>query len=458
MKRSTMKLPQVYFVDDLLKFFLPEAGRSCEIKPRNLIMDQNGHRKIALIFLLSFFVTIALGQTIEQLEYDLSWHKGSEEYGDKISAAKKLQALDPFNAKAVEYICRYYSDRKIDSVSIFFNELIGKFPKSTKPLLLRADLLFLEYDYQQRDTYTNQQRNILAAAHDIDSLDQDVIYQLAKMYYRDFLYPLEKMKWGFGIQEDSLESMINQPENQNKHSVFDYAADSALLYFGMLWRQNKNLRAVIYYPARQLECYLNTSYPGSFSENDMDSEQCFFPAEYFCNLGDNWACDFTVDYLFNTEFARDIANRIKTQLLDLRERCINDKKSSPAIYRFTWLRTFDAPISIRIENSKSDVTLFWKVGKGAGGYAPRGLKKSGRKHLNNDVWKEFTALVEEADFDNSPNLMYYPMNDGATWTLERRTDGRFKAVHTNVPPQKFKTSCLYLLRKTNLRIKDSDIY
>ena len=76
------------------------------------------------------------GQTIQELEYDLSWHDSNEKDGDKIEKAKKLQEIDPFNFKATDYICRYYCRRKIDSIAIYFDNLIAKYPHNTEPYLL----------------------------------------------------------------------------------------------------------------------------------------------------------------------------------------------------------------------------------------------------------------------------------------------------------------------------------
>ena len=118
------------------------------------------NRLILIYFLLSL-IPSAFGQTIQELEYDLSWYHSSEKYGDKIEKAKKLQEIDPFNFRAIEYICRYYNDRKIDSVSIFFEKLIAKFPENNEPYILRSELLFLELDFRERDEYNRRKEEYL---------------------------------------------------------------------------------------------------------------------------------------------------------------------------------------------------------------------------------------------------------------------------------------------------------
>ena len=154
------------------------------------------------------------------------------------------------------------------------------------------------------------------------------------------------------------------------------------------------------------------------------------------------------------------AEGLKRQLSDLEENCIYnlDVWRNKIIYRFTWLRSFDNPISIRIEKIDESIALYWKEGKGAGGYEPRGLKKSGKKKLKASEWTEFTNLVSASGFDSLPNDEYVPMTDRATWTLERKTSKDFKAHDTNDPSKEFSNACLYLLKKTSIKVKDEDIY
>jgi hypothetical protein len=406
-----------------------------------------------LTIILLFSIHLALGQTIRDLEWDLSIHGGQVKYGDKIENAKKLHKFEPFNIKAARYICDYYKSKKIDSVSIFFDNLAAEFPNSPKPYNLRYELLFLEYDYTVRDNYNNQKVKLLNKALAVDSLDQETLYNLSKTYYEDFVYPFEKRKYSmFEIIEDS--TII-------KKSTFDYSADSALVHFYKIWRTNKDLREIIYYPIRQLECHLNQLERSPISKDaETEFEHCFFPSYYFANLKDNWQCDKTIDYLFAVEMSKRNAEWLKIQLLNLDEDCIYDLAISPnkIIYRFTWLRSFHRPISIRIEKTDEIIFLYWKVGKGAGGYEPKGLKKSGKKRLKLSEWTEFTNLVSVSGFDNLPNDEYVLMNDGATWTLERKSSKDFKAHDTNDPSKEFSNACLYLLKKTSIKVKNEDIY
>ncbi|MDG4946001.1 hypothetical protein NMK71_06210 [Weeksellaceae bacterium KMM 9713] len=406
----------------------------------------------------------SFGQTIEELEYDLSWYQSSEKYGDKIEKAKRLQEIDPFNYRATEYICRYYNDRKIDSVSIYFDNLIAKFPDKTEPYLLRSELLFLELDSRDKDEYNRRKVKYLKQGLEINPKDSLLVFKLAEAYYKDFIFPLEKKRdWGFSFdfKNELFDSTLVVKEKPIKKSTFEHAADSSLYYFYQVWDLREDKRDIIYYPIKQLECFLKQNGKTPIPKNtERNFSQCYFPSSYFTNLTDNWECDFSTDYLFEIKSGKRTAEWLQAQLSDLKEDCLynNETRQNSIIYRFTWLRSFHHPIAIRIEKVENEIMLYWKVGKGRGGYEPEGLKKSGNKKLSLKQWIEFEGIVKASNFDSLPNEKYIPMTDGATWTLERKKHDSFKAHHTNSPSKEISKACLYLLDLTNIKIKDDDKY
>lgn len=416
-------------------------------------------KKILTITILSILVNAGFCQTIEKLEYELSYYKASEKYGDKIEKARKLQSIDPFNERAIDYICRYYYDRKIDSISIFWENLIAQYPNNAQPYILRSQLLSLELDYSNKKEYYDWQIRYLNAALKLDKTNQSALYYIAKVYYNDFLIPFEKPNKGMFMFGEINDSIPVQKNNEVNTSNYEHSADSALKYFYNLWEVENAEHDIIYFPIKQLECYLGKK--GKINIDILQSnDYCYFPSWYFANLSKNWECDNSIDYLFELEMAKRSSEGFSIQLSDLREPCLYNKvmEDNTQIYRFTWLRSFDPPISIRIEKQNSNVFLFWKVGKGAGGYAPKGLKKSGKKKLSENEWTEFQNLVKNTDFDNLPNEKYIPMCDGASWTLEKKSKDSFKAHDTNEPSGEFKKCCLYLLKLTRLKVKEEDIY
>jgi hypothetical protein len=406
--------------------------------------------RIILIYFL-ILTSNSFGQTIQELEYDLSWYNSSEKDGDKIEKAKRLQEIDPFNYRATEYICRYYNDRKIDSVSIYFNNLITKFPNKVEPYLLRSELLFLELDFRDKDEYNRRKVKYLKQGLEISPKDSIIVSKLAEAYYKDFIFPLEKEQdWGFSFDfgDELIDSTLVVKEKPIKKSTFEHAADSSLNYFYQVWDLRKDKRDIIYYPIRQLECFLKQSDQTPIpKDTERHFKQCYFPSYYFTNL-------------FEVESGKGTAEWLQDQLSDLKEDCLynNKTKQNSIIYRFTWLRSFHHPIAIRIEKVENEIMLYWKVGKGAGGYEPEGLKKSGKKKLSLKKWIEFEGIVKASNFDSLPNEKYIPMNDGATWTLERKKHESFKAHHSNSPSEEISKACLYLLDLTNIKVKDDDKY
>ncbi len=406
----------------------------------------------------------SFGQTIQKLEYELSWFHDFEKYGDKIETAKKLQKLDPFNFRATEYICRYYYERKIDSVSIYFDNLIARFPKNTEPYLLRSELFYFELDFRDKHEYNTQKVKYLKQGLVINPKEPLIIFKLAEVYYMDFIFPLEKeKKWGIGFDlgNELIDSTLAVKKSPVKVSTFEHAADSSLKYFYLVWDLEKDKREVIYYPIRQLECFLKKTFNSPIpKETERNFEQCYFPLYYFSNLSANWECNFTTNYLSEIESGKRTAERLEAQLVDLKENCLfnNVTNQNSIIYRFTWLRSFHHPIAIRIERFENELMLYWKVGKGAGDYEPLGLKKSGKKKLSLNDWIEFEKLINKSNFESLPNEKYIPMTDGASWTLERKSSDSYKAHHSNYPSKEIKEACLFLLSLTKIKIKEADKY
>ena len=137
-------------------------------------------KRIILIYLL-ILTSPSFGQTINELENDLSRFYSHEKYGDKIETARKLQKIDPFNYVATRYICQYYSDRKIDSISIYFDNLILKFPENAEPYILRSELMFLEFDFRESDEYKKRKIEYLKMGLQINPKDPFIVFKIAEV-------------------------------------------------------------------------------------------------------------------------------------------------------------------------------------------------------------------------------------------------------------------------------------
>lgn len=147
------------------------------------------------------------------------------------------------------------------------------------------------------------------------------------------------------------------------------------------------------------------------------------------------------------------------RLTDLDEPIINELEicDDCEIYRFTWLRTFNNPVVVRLERKADRYTLVYKIGKGAGGYEPEGLKKSKSVKITKTAWDYFVKVLNQSGFDTIPNRFYFPMCDGTTWILEQRSAFDYKAHETNEPDSLFKICGLYLLELTGREYHKADV-
>lgn len=406
----------------------------------------------------------SFSQTVDELEHKLSVFVGGETYAGKIDEARQLLKIDPFNEKAIRLTLDYYQEKKLDSISLFFDQLIAQHPDNNKPLLIRSQLLFYEHDYRKKSEYTKWQIKYLNKALKLNPVSKESLYYLSEAYYKDFIYPYEKNEIAqqllFGPGEEVDSTLLNI-DAETKISAFEHSADSALHYFYKLWRIDSNRRDIIYFPIKQLECFLDKNVKSPVDNGIEEiSNDCYFPSWYFANLPKDWECNYTNDYLFKVELSKWNANGMRLQLTNLEEPCLykTEVQQDKEIYRFTWLRSFDNPISIRIQKSNKKIELYWKVGKGSGGYEPMGIKRKGKKKIKASQWNEFVSILNESEFEKLPNQTYVLMTDGASWTLEHKTNTNFKAHDTNWPEGDFRKSCLYLLKLSGIKIKEKNIY
>jgi hypothetical protein len=149
-----------------------------------------------------------------------------------------------------------------------------------------------------------------------------------------------------------------------------------------------------------------------------------------------------------------------TYLYVMKEPILFTDTTIKEVYRFTWLRTFDNPIAIRIEKNNDSYILYWKLCDGAGGYNPGKLTIEKHKNLNKSEWEGFVKLISQSDFWNLQTDVNNFGFDGATWILEGKISTRYHEVDVWCPDKSgnFYQCCDYLLGLTDLRIKKSEKY
>ena len=291
-------------------------------------------------FILFFLLSLSTyGQSIKELEHELSAFSGSEKSRDNISQARLLHKIDPFNINAIDFICRYYAEERIDSVSAFFDSFINQFPNNPEPFLIRSELLYHEINYRDSLKYGTNKIKYFHQALKIDRTNTDALFGIAEVYYNDYIFPFDyDNRFNLLFLEDSAAILSTKAKKSVlRRSTFTHSADSALYYFKKLWNYSQVARVIIYFPIKQLECYLNIS-TDTLSDNFvLKAYYCFFPPWYFANLSNKWECDSTKNYLFDLESSKRNAEGLQSQLLDLGEPCLYnsliDEKTE--VYRFT---------------------------------------------------------------------------------------------------------------------------
>ncbi|WP_147205214.1 hypothetical protein [Segetibacter aerophilus] len=143
-------------------------------------------------------------------------------------------------------------------------------------------------------------------------------------------------------------------------------------------------------------------------------------ATFYFKIKTNWQ-DTTRDALdtfVNTWYSK--------MLFALKEPVLKDYKAGKEVYRFTWLRTFNHPVVIRLEKQGDIVRLFSKVSDGAGGYEPGKIIFDTTVNLTSKQIDTINSRLDTAKFwllqteANNNNG-----NDGSEWIIEVYKDKHY---------------------------------
>lgn len=400
--------------------------------------------RIVLIIILTLFIKISFSQTVEELEYELSYYKSGETWGNKKDIARKLLEIDSLNNKAINYLVEVYGrNGQHDSIEVLFDSLIINNPNNPEPYLLRARERNAHF---ARLTFTKR-INYLKKAYKIDSANAETIYMLGKLYYELFNKEYEKNR---------------------KKANLEYYAKNSTQYFEILYEQSDNYKETLKYPLLQLANYLEKEKKKSKYEN-CNIQSSYFPIYAFMNLPADWETNYSTDVISfvsgsdfdnmysGVESAIFSINWYSKHLKALREPVLSDTLPTK-VFRFTWLRTFNNPIVIGIENYNDTVTLYWKVSDGAGGYEPGKIIENKSKTLTLKKWSGIVNKINAIDFWNLPSTENEILGtDGAQWILEGKVLGKYHVVD-RWSGGEIRKICLELINLTDLKIKKGDIY
>jgi hypothetical protein len=133
----------------------------------------------------------------------------------------------------------------------------------------------------------------------------------------------------------------------------------------------------------------------------------------------------------NTQDALDtfVNQWYSKMLFTLKEPILSNYHGKKEIYRFTWLRTFHHPVSVRVENQGNISKLFSKVCNGASGYGPGQLIFDTTISISADEYKLLTMKVDSINFWSMKTEQRDEVgNDGSEWIIEAVKNNKYHMV------------------------------
>ena len=160
------------------------------------------------------------------------------------------------------------------------------------------------------------------------------------------------------------------------------------------------------------------------------------------------------NYLIKSDYKWHI-----NQLSGLKEKPLNEEDSASKryLFRILYLPSFEHPISFTISQNQKCYFLEWKVGKGSGGYSPRGVEEKGRIKISEKEYFIFCRYAKTDSFHSLPLITYLPMCDGTSWVFENNIGNPYKVFYSNYPDFYFLEAFAYLLHLSNYNISNYPI-
>lgn len=196
----------------------------------------------------------------------------------------------------------------------------------------------------------------------------------------------------------------------------------------------------------------------------LDSSQHYFPSTLFPVVQMVWKVNKKSNVTVTPKIHQ---NKIDSMSLDwfsqhlyaMKEPLLFNKQLPKSIYRFTWLRTFNNPVIVRIEKDTSGILLYWKMTDGMGGYEPGAIVVDEKRRITQAEWENFLSKIETADFWQMERSGIYG-EDGSMWILEGVEPTKYHATSVWHPARNgdFYQVGNYLLELTGLKIKKEEKY
>lgn len=210
--------------------------------------------------------------------------------------------------------------------------------------------------------------------------------------------------------------------------------------------------------------FLNNEIEVDESNIPLSPKEFYFPKELLYNVEMVYEEENDSVVIIKTKIIENSIDSLSLEwyskfLFEMKEPLLFNKPIQKEVFRFTWLRTFDEPVVIRIEKESNQISINWKVTDGKGGYEPGNLITDENKSISIKEWNEFIDLVKGIDFWNMKRRGQFG-TDGSEWILEGVNESNYHVVSVWTPRAKsqYYEVCNYLIELTDLKINEKEKY
>lgn len=164
---------------------------------------------------------------------------------------------------------------------------------------------------------------------------------------------------------------------------------------------------------------------------------------------------YDADYFPENMFSNSVVSWYSKHLIALREPSLY-KKNKIQAYRFTWLRTFDNPIAVRVEvYDDGSGKLLLKRTDGKGGYEPGKLVLDQSVVLSKNEALELLRRVDDCKFWKLPIREDKFGKDGAQWIIEGIKNQKYHIVDRWSPRSGcIKELGLYFIKLSGMEVNE----
>jgi hypothetical protein len=123
-------------------------------------------------------------------------------------------------------------------------------------------------------------------------------------------------------------------------------------------------------------------------------------------------------------------------LFHLEEPVLSTYKGDKEVFRFTWLRTFHHPVTIRLQKEKDSIILFAKINDGRGGYDPGQLILATSVPVTKKQYDTLMGKLKQVNFHSLTTHKRDDGKDGSEWIYESVRNNQYHVVTRWSPTEK----------------------